>query len=421
MPRPAARRATSCSKTIWCASCWTRPSHPSDLAPTGGSIIDLAPTAIGLRAIRSTRSTRRPACSRATPSTTTAIASTSGDPADMFVAVVFRGHLEADSRVTVVTRYELRPCEPGVRVRTDLYNGAADPNTLYLADGLFWGDNAAGAVRSRRRARFPRAEAGSARRRERLARVAVRRGALAGDRPTRRTRSFPAIAPQSAGFNDPTLTAAGVPLDHDAARRRHSLRALHHRGAGPGPGAGGRRGAARPRDASRRSGAGDRHGPGRRRGNADRRPARAGPPRCCSTSPRFGPDPDDPARRTPWSEAVPGRDGRFSVALPADRTYRVQPYAFGLPRRRRRRRSSSGATTSVDIGDITLTASAHLTATVVTAPGQTDAGTMTYARAGGRPGRARSGAEPPASTGCSRAAIRCSARRTAARPPATAR
>ena len=54
---------------------------------------------------------------------------------------MFRGHLEADSRVTVVTRYELRACEPGVRVRTDLYNGAPDPNTLYLADGLFWGDH----------------------------------------------------------------------------------------------------------------------------------------------------------------------------------------------------------------------------------------------------------------------------------------
>src|SRR5262249_24343462 len=43
-------------------------------------------------------------------------------------------------RVTVVTRYELRPCEPGLRVRTDVYNGAADPNTLYVTDGWFWGD-----------------------------------------------------------------------------------------------------------------------------------------------------------------------------------------------------------------------------------------------------------------------------------------
>ena len=55
--------------------------------------------------------------------------------------MIFRGHLEGDARVTVVTRYELRPCEPGVRVRSDLYNGASAPNTLFLADGFFWGDN----------------------------------------------------------------------------------------------------------------------------------------------------------------------------------------------------------------------------------------------------------------------------------------
>src|SRR5262249_48109698 len=66
-----------------------------------------------------------------------------GSAAEGFVAFLFRGHLEADRRVTVVTRYELRACEPGVRVRSDLYNGASDPNTLYLADGLLWGDNAA--------------------------------------------------------------------------------------------------------------------------------------------------------------------------------------------------------------------------------------------------------------------------------------
>ena len=28
-----------------------------------------------------------------------------------------------------------------MRVRTDLYNGAPDPNTLYLTDGFFWGDH----------------------------------------------------------------------------------------------------------------------------------------------------------------------------------------------------------------------------------------------------------------------------------------
>jgi hypothetical protein len=94
--------------------------------------------------------------------------------------------------------------------------------------------------------------------------------------------------------------------------------------------------------------------------------------------PAFGPDPDDPARRKPWSEAVPGGVGRFSVVLPADRTYRVQPYAFGLPAAP----PTSfvvGRDAAVDIGDLTLTASARLKARVVSGPGQTMPDTVTFA------------------------------------------
>src|SRR4051812_31089588 len=120
------------------------PSHPSDLGPTGGAILDLSPTsgdsgdqinsihqAAGLLPRDAVHYAGLPETDKYS----------GNDPKDAFVAVIFRGHLESDSRVTVVTRYEVRLCEPGVRVRTDLYNGAADPNTLYLADDLFWGDN----------------------------------------------------------------------------------------------------------------------------------------------------------------------------------------------------------------------------------------------------------------------------------------
>lgn len=57
-----------------------------------------------------------------------------------FVAAVYRGALDGRRDVEVVTRYEVRPCEPGMRVRTELYNGGADPMTVFLADAYFWGD-----------------------------------------------------------------------------------------------------------------------------------------------------------------------------------------------------------------------------------------------------------------------------------------
>ncbi len=109
--------------------------------------------------------------------------------------------------------------------------------------------------------------------------------------------------------------------------------------------------------------------------------------------PAFGPDPDDRTRRTPWSEVVPGSEGKFTVSLPPDRTYRVQPYAFGLPAAAPT--SFVVARDSVDIGDITLVASAHLRATIATAPGQPNPAMTTYAELVVVPVAPVPGAEPP--------------------------
>ena len=170
----------------------------------------------------------------------------------MFVAVVFRGHLEADSRVTVVTRYELRPCEPGVRVRSDLYNGTPDPNTLYLADGLFWGDNAAvpfvpGVGLGFRAPKLDLLDVASAWREWPF--VAARTQAT----PDASYAVVPCDRTAERGVQRSDADRVGRAADHDAARRRHPLRALHHRDARARAGAGGRRGAARPGDAARRS------------------------------------------------------------------------------------------------------------------------------------------------------------------------
>src|SRR6185436_610877 len=74
--------------------------------------------------------------------------------------------------------------------------------------------------------------------------------------------------------------------------------------------------------------------------------------------PAAGADPDAPALRTPWSEAVPGKDGRFTVTLPPGRAFRAQPHAFG--------RTAglavaftTGAPTQ-DLGDVTVERPARL-------------------------------------------------------------
>ncbi len=56
------------------------------------------------------------------------------------VGVQVRGHLKGDERHRIVTRYELRRCEPGLRVRSELTNGGDEDVVWALQDGFFWGE-----------------------------------------------------------------------------------------------------------------------------------------------------------------------------------------------------------------------------------------------------------------------------------------
>jgi hypothetical protein len=356
------------------------PEHAHDLGPTGGAILDLAPVdpkkgggdqintiyhAAGLLP--------RDAVHYETAQILTPGPTDAGAFSGTFAAVVFRGHLEGDSRVTVVTRYEVRPCETGVRVRTDLYNGAPTPNTLYLTDGFFWGDN--GLVPF-----VPGVGMGFLQPDLDLLHIdeAWRQWPFLAAR----SQSSPQVAyaavscdrDQAAGFNSTTLTAAGVPLGvTESGDGFHFERFIAVvQGAGLEPAVA---------EALRVRSAVDGDAPavtvtGQVVANGAPVDSQSG--RAASLlfyEPAFGPDPDDPTRRKPWNEAVPAADGKFSVTLPANRSYRVQPYAFGLP-------AGPAASFAVgswdpsnpiptDIGDISITASAHLTVNVESSPGVT--------------------------------------------------
>jgi len=61
------------------------------------------------------------------------------DEASDRVVTLARGTLDGRPAVEVVTRYELRACEPGVRIRTEVYHGGQDPMTFFLSDVFYWG------------------------------------------------------------------------------------------------------------------------------------------------------------------------------------------------------------------------------------------------------------------------------------------
>jgi len=106
---------------------------PHDLAPTGGNLIDLGPAG-GVDDVNLIAQVAGilPDDSFAY----TAIATI--DEAD-HVAIDVRGHLDGRADVDVWTRYELRPCDPGVRVRSELFNGSPDTHAWVLADVPHWG------------------------------------------------------------------------------------------------------------------------------------------------------------------------------------------------------------------------------------------------------------------------------------------
>jgi hypothetical protein len=355
-----------------------QPTHAQGLAPSGGTIIDLAPKdangnlvgdqmngvfqGAGLLPRDAVHYERWEVVNQSFAQTS----------AGAFVAVVFRGHLEGDPRVTVVTRYELRPCERGLRVRTDIYNGARDPNTLALTDAFFWGDRTLLPFIPIQGHGFKAPE---------LELLHLSRAWREWPFMAARTQAEPQVAyaavpcdrPKAAGFNDPTLSAAGVPLAPTPPGDGFSFERFIL--ATPGPGL-----SAAVDEAQRVRTA--VHGDRATVTVSGRVVTSAGPldPKMPSSAallrstsllfyePAPGPDPDDEALRVPRTEAVPGPDGRFEVQLPPDRIYRVQPYAFGLPAASPS--SFAVATDKVDAGDITLPQAGHLVATVEDLPGE---------------------------------------------------
>lgn len=56
-----------------------------------------------------------------------------------FAALQLRGHLDGQPDLRVSTRYEVRPCEPGIRVRTEILNNGRESQTWVAADAFYWG------------------------------------------------------------------------------------------------------------------------------------------------------------------------------------------------------------------------------------------------------------------------------------------
>ncbi len=104
------------------------------LDPNGGSILDLAPRGQEKDTINNIFQVVGVLPRDAAFYTSLEII----DESPARVAVQVKGTLDGIPSVPIVTRYELTPCDRGVRVRTEIVNGSTDTQTWALVDGYYW-------------------------------------------------------------------------------------------------------------------------------------------------------------------------------------------------------------------------------------------------------------------------------------------
>ena len=108
--------------------------HPHYLSPSGGSILDLGTPGGGNDSLRNIFHATGLLPEDAVRYNSYQFVEEAG-----VAAVQFQGHLDDHPEYRVNTRYEMRPCDPGIRVRTEFINAGIEPRSWLGADGFYYG------------------------------------------------------------------------------------------------------------------------------------------------------------------------------------------------------------------------------------------------------------------------------------------
>lgn len=247
------------------------------------------------------------------------------DHSPEYVAAVLRGRLDGRD-ADVVTRYELRPCEPGVRVRTELFYEGDDPQAFFLADGFWWGNREVSPFVPLTGGGFVFPPLDILELGDSFQETPFLAASGHAD-PGGSYALVPCARKTLEVFNSTTVSAAGLPrtllMPGDSIAYERLLLAGPSRGLSPAVDLA--------FDARSRM-TSERHALVRGRTVLPGGAPTGGHERLASLlfyEPSGSGDPDDEDGRRPWTEAVSGTDGSFAVLLPANRTFRVRPHRFG--------------------------------------------------------------------------------------------
>ncbi|MCA2976896.1 MAG: CehA/McbA family metallohydrolase, partial [Myxococcaceae bacterium] len=273
------------------------------------------------------------------------------------VALELRGRLEGRRDVLAFTRYELRACDRGVRVRTELINGSTDTELWSLVDGYYWSGREALPF-------TPGAGFGFTHPSFNLLTInGVFRSfpylAAAGHSGDDRVASLATASCTTGtleGFNSDQVSAAGLPRTRVPPRGyqvfERFIAVADTRGVS---------GAVDVALEVRRMVTGEAFATVT--GRVERAGAQAaGSEREASVLVSEGRASTSEGERVPWTQVVPGADGRFTARVPAGRPYVVEVHSFG---RKVIERAFADVTDGQDLGAFVLPSTGAVTFRVV--------------------------------------------------------
>lgn len=300
--------------------------HPHHLGLTGGSLIDLAPAGGSDHLQQVSQITGILPRDSAHYESVQLLEAADGSSA----SVVVRGRLEGDTSMRLVTRYELRRCDRGVRIRTELYNTGHTVWTSFLADAYWWGNRGVTAF-------VPLPGQGFTQPPLDLVNIDPTWRHfpwMAGSTHAPQQSSYATVACGMEGLlhgvQNSTISAAGT--ERSVVRPGDGLVLERMVLVNDGAGLGGAQSLAM---SARRQQFGEATVTLRGRVQRSDGSPVGGDEREASLlfyEPAAGADPDAPTGITPWSEAVPvAADGSFNVLVPSGRSYRVRAQRLGRP------------------------------------------------------------------------------------------
>ncbi|MFT3843396.1 MAG: CehA/McbA family metallohydrolase [Myxococcaceae bacterium] len=245
------------------------------------------------------------------------------DQSPTLIAVQLDGTLDGHHDVPIHTRYELRPCDRGVRVRTEIVNQSKDTQMWALSDGWYWSKReaipftpgkGAGLVHpdfnlltindAYAKAPFLAATTHSGDQFNSYSEVSCTDGELEGFHSE--TVSSFGLARQVVPPRGNLVFDRFIAMQPDRAIAAAADQAIELRGAV----------------------AGEKHV--RLHGKIERYLApSAWTERDAVVQVSEGSQADPPERRTPWNQAVPDANGEFSFEVPAGKSYVVEVHAHG--------------------------------------------------------------------------------------------